>query len=223
MGRRFRRQHVGEGRCDGGGDGQLGGGVGQGWSGGEPAAELGGGRSKVGGGDDPRHQAPLGSLLDGERFAEEDQLTGPRRPDGAHERRRQAGVARQPDRRERRRQASAGGGNAEVARQRQAEPSPDARSVDRRQDRLGHRRQDVDDGRVVLLDRGECRGRVVGEVGGMLGKVLAGTERAAGARQHHGADFGVLAGRDQCRQQLRLQLGSQRVAAIGAIEGDRRE
>ena len=99
-------------------------------------------------------------LLGRERLAEKDQLARPGGPDCPYEGGRQPRVARQPDRRERRRQAGAGGGDAQVARQGQAEPGPHARPVDRRQHRLRHRRQRRDDRRVVLLDRGERRGRI---------------------------------------------------------------
>ena len=164
------------------------------------------------------------SLLGGERLAEKDQLAGPGRPDRPHEGGRQSRVARQPDRRERRRQPGAGGGDAQVARQGEAEPGPDARPVDRRQHRFRHRRQGRDDRGVVLLDRGERRSRILVERGGVLGEVLSGAEGAAGTGDRRRraprrqSPASVTASRS-----CGLQLDRQGVAPIGTVEGDRRD
>ena len=73
----------------------------------------------------------------------------------------------------------------------------------------------------MLLDRGEGRGRIAAERGGVLGEVLPGAERRARPRQHHGAHAFVAAHLRQGGEQLRLQLGGEGVAAVRAVEGDR--
>ena len=163
------------------------------------------------------HEAPVACRLGIDEVAGEAHPAGPVDPDELGQADGQAATGHDPD-------AGMGVGEArpfrrdeEVAGQGQLQPAGHGRSVD-----------GADDRRPVRHQHAEVRDRVAHAVPldrPLLGRqrlqVDAGAERGVGPRQHHAAHVLASVEVGDGGVELALQLGRQRVARLGAVQGDR--
>jgi hypothetical protein len=106
------------------------------------------------------------------------------------------------------------GRDHEIAGDHQAQPAGQGRAVDPGHDRLAeavHRGQQVDQGR---------RRHTATTAAAHRRQIAAGRERRPGAGQHHDPDRGVRAEGGQGVDQLAAGRRADRVALVGAVQGD---